>query len=55
VERLIFDAKGTYTKKEFDDDSITETFTGKASQIAAMKLYDTEGTYTKHQDATEIR
>ncbi len=47
----IFGAKGKYTKEKFDDRSVTETFTGWASQIASMRLYDAEGTYTKHTDA----
>lgn len=47
----IYGAKGTYTKKEADDGSVTETFTGWASQIASMNFYDAEGTYTKHKDA----
>ncbi|CDZ56115.1 hypothetical protein [Neorhizobium galegae] len=47
----IYGAKGTYTKKEADDGSVTETFTGSASQIATMNFYDAEGTYTKHKDA----
>ncbi|MCQ1573051.1 hypothetical protein NFO65_20205 [Neorhizobium galegae] len=47
----IFGAKGTYTKEKSDDRSVTETFTGWASQIASMRLYDAEGTYTKHTDA----
>ncbi|UIK06763.1 hypothetical protein [Neorhizobium galegae] len=47
----IFGAKGMYTRKDADDGSVTETFTGSASQIATMNFYDAEGTYTKHKDA----
>jgi hypothetical protein len=47
----IFGAKGTYTKEKSDDRSVTETFTGRASQIGSMRLYDAEGTYIKHTDA----